>query len=148
VAIVDLPPSGLPDQKIKQVLIVEDDASTEQIWRLIIKRVAYDCVLKWASTYEAAAAHLQQAEIQNSPFDLVISDIYFKGERTGVDLWREYSSSARIFTFASGTTPEKFQSLLGTNELAPKLIPKPIDAKTCIELINTWLATQPRSKSA
>lgn len=69
-----------------RVLIVEDDLSLKPFWSVIIRRCLQGATLDWAVSCEKAKELLHKAATTQSPYGLIITDIFLAGCDTGLDL--------------------------------------------------------------
>lgn len=122
-----------------QILIVEDDVTMQPLWTYVIDAVAPRANVKWVMTEEAAEKAISRRIQFSDEFDLVISDIFLSGSRTGVDLWRRYGSGSSRFLFMSVVSPAKFETLVGAGENAPFFLQKPIRPDVCMETVEAIL---------
>ncbi len=118
-------------EKSFKALVVEDDRSQWPLWENILGSLGRDAEVDWVTTALEAQELLRQAFQMNSPYDLVISDVFLEGPSTGVDVWNRYGEAAQNFVFVSG------EDLAG-DEISKKLafgnplfIKKPISPENC-----------------
>ncbi|MBS1969524.1 MAG: response regulator [Bdellovibrionales bacterium] len=97
-----------------KVLVVEDDRIQWPLWESILKSAYSDVEIDWETTEAGAEALLRHAYQNNSPYNLVISDIFLEGRDTGIDLWNRYGEAAYNFVFVSGLTTKNFDALMST----------------------------------
>ncbi len=118
------------------ILIVEDDITMEPIWKYVIERAVPGASIKWVTTEEAAEKIIAHRLHTSEEFDLIISDIFLSGSRTGIDLWKRYGSSNSQFLLMSAVSPTKFAKLVGDAEPSPLYVQKPINPIACIDTIS------------
>ncbi len=123
-----------------KILIVEDDITMEALWRYIIDVAAPGAKLEWATTGEVADHLLKESEKKGCDYDLVITDIFLGGTRTGIELWESHAQSTTHFLLMSVLTPQRL-SVLATPRAQPLPIylQKPLDPTQCIETIRAML---------
>jgi CheY-like chemotaxis protein len=97
-----------------KVLVVEDDRIQWPLWESILKSAYSDVEIDWETTEAGAEALLRYAYQNNSPYNLVVSDIFLEGRDTGIDLWNRYGEAAYNFIFVSGLTTKNFDALMST----------------------------------
>ena len=121
---------------IPRILIVEDDITLEPIWTYVVDRVSRQATVVWA-TSEAEAEELILSSIQNNcEYDLVITDIFLSGSKTGIDLWSKfyYALHGRMI-ITSGIEYQKFMKHLGESPAEPLYIQKPLNPNECINAV-------------
>lgn len=69
-----------------RVLIVEDDLSLMPFWSLVLRRCLSGAKFDWAVSCEQAKEFLSQASRTNTPYSMIITDIFLAGSDTGLDL--------------------------------------------------------------
>lgn len=122
-----------------KVLVVEDDRIQWPLWESILKSAYSDVEIDWETTEAGAEALLRHAYQNNSPYNLVISDIFLEGRDTGIDLWNRYGEAAHNFIFVSGLTLKNFDALMSTmNNLqagGPFYLQKPVTPRMGKEVL-------------
>lgn len=73
-------------QKIKKVLVVEDDLSLWPMWEVILHRCLPSAQIEWAVSAEEARRMVREASQNQKPFAVIISDLFLAGSGTGVEL--------------------------------------------------------------
>jgi DNA-binding NtrC family response regulator len=119
-----------------QVLIVEDDYSLEDVITNILYGMYPDMEYTWVSTVEAA-----RVELDTNPCDLILSDLILFGKESGMDLWDTCLKCCPQIPFImmSGMGRERFYEAVGSCEVAPLFISKPLMANECKQLIRASL---------
>lgn len=72
----------------KRVLIVEDDLALKPIWEHILRRQFVDYHLDWAVSCEEAQKLVSFSIVHDSPYSLIVTDLFLSGAGTGLDLVR------------------------------------------------------------
>lgn len=124
-----------------RVLIVEDDTTLEPFWMHIIDSIDERAEVKWMTTEEGAEYSVMKWLNRGKPYDLIISDIFLSGHKTGIELWRESMDLDIPFILTSVVSPKKLERMLGKNELVPPFIQKPLDVDECKAMIKAMLDT-------
>lgn len=112
-----------------KILIVEDDLDMVDLLEKILLSINPSAEVSWSSSAEEAYFRLCSQKINNwdSPYDLIIADVFLDGEETGLDLYRKslglYPGIPFIAT--SSTSIEKFYTKYGFNKI-PIFLSKPI----------------------
>lgn len=126
------------EKKLNQtkVLIVEDDITSEPIWEYIVSKVGKSIRVDRATGVDEASCYLNCSIETNQPYQLVISDIFLSGPKTGIDLWHDYHTvlSERII-LTSSISYSKMHKHLGRFEVAPLFLQKPLIFHDCIEAV-------------
>ena len=122
-------------QKLSKVLVVEDDLSLWPFWENVLRSTIPRVEIDWETTERAAESLLKHRFQRNSPYDLVISDIFLEGHETGIDLWNRYGEAAKNFIFVSGMPMSKFDSLMSLNYGYPVYLQKPLSVKQCKDVV-------------
>jgi response regulator of citrate/malate metabolism len=113
-----------------RVLIIDDDPSTRPLWAHIIAQASEGAQVTWASSEIEAEEVLREAQRENAPFELVITDIFLSAPRTGLELLKRYETLERSRVIVtSGVGYEKFLRQLGQCKIEqrPLFLQKPID---------------------
>jgi len=122
-----------------KILVVEDDRIQWPLWESILKSAYSDVEIDWETTESGAEALLRHAFQTNSPYNLVVSDIFLEGRDTGIDLWNRYGEAAYNFIFVSGLTTKNFDALMSTmsglKSGGPYYLQKPITPSVGKEIL-------------
>ena len=73
-----------------RVFVVEDDQELSAVIERVLRSISQDIKLDWATSAEAAIMKLKEAlgaSLDQSPYDLIVADIFLDGKRTGIDFW-------------------------------------------------------------
>ena len=92
-------------QVVKRILIVEDEPLTAFDNETLIESAGYEVV----ATHDNVADAL--ASLDESPIDLILSDVKLAGKRTGIDLAREAGKRGVPVLFVTGKCPPDAASL-------------------------------------
>jgi DNA-binding NtrC family response regulator len=130
-----------PENWRRRILIVEDDVTAEPLWRHIFNEVSPDVIYRWVGNADAAEYLIRKRASQGMPFDLVISDIFLNGQRTGIDLWQKMSPMVPHFLLVSVLAPEKLYRLIGESPEVPRYFQKPLNPKICVDVLSEMLQT-------
>ena len=119
-----------------RILIVEDDITLEPIWAYIVERAERLATVTWAtSEFEAESLILDSID-EGNEYDLVITDIFLSGSKTGIDLWARFFDTLRgRMIITSSIEYKKFVQYLGKDAAQPLYIQKPLDPHDCIEAV-------------
>lgn len=120
-----------------KVLIVEDDMSQWPMWENILESLSNELELEtdWAISLEEAQKLLRQTFQTETPYDLVISDVYLEGAGTGVDLWNRYGEATQNFVFVSGAALNSGDILKKLDFGNPVFLKKPISIEKCKSIL-------------
>ena len=112
-----------------KVLIVEDDLDMVDLIEKILISINPSTEVSWASSAEEAhfRLHSQKSGNWDSPYDLIISDIFLEGDETGLDLFRKCQGLYPDIPFiaTSSTSIDKFYSKYGFSKI-PLFLSKPV----------------------
>ena len=92
-----------------KILVVEDDITFEPFWSAIAERADRNAQVFWATSELEAESMIIAAIEAGRPYNLVITDIFLSGSRTGIDLWIKFYKQlhGRIIV-TSGIEYQKF----------------------------------------
>lgn len=123
------------DMPPRQVLVVDDDLTTEPIWDHIIKKADRNAQMLWATNYEQASTMIENAKRDGNPLSLVVADIFLEGKKTGVDLWKHFHSEMpQKILLISGVAPLRVsQEYAVLNN--PIYLQKPVDISEAIQTV-------------
>lgn len=124
-----------PTAKEVRVLVVEDDLSLQPLWNHIIHEAYPKARVDWATTEEVAERLIRQRFKRGRPYNLVISDVFLAGRKTGIDLWTRFGEAAGKFIFVSVLPKEKFEMLMADDMGYPIFLQKPLRPRLCKELV-------------
>ena len=121
------------DYTMKNILIVEDETIISFGYRLQLEKMGFDVIGSARSADEAR----EQLQLQRP--DLIIMDIYLKGDQNGLDLAREIHQSDPIpvLFLTASTQPDMvagIEALEGCSYLT-----KPINSDALMETLQTFL---------
>lgn len=122
------------------ILVVEDDITSEPIWRHIIDRAYPESKCDWATSGAQAEQFIKKAKDKNINYDLIITDIFLSGAKTGIDLWNKYSHTLTTkMIVISSIEHEKLEHYYKDERIKPQYIKKPIDIEECVKTIKAAL---------
>ncbi len=126
-----------------RILVVEDDVTFEPYWTAIAEKADRNAHVSWATSEIEAENMILDAIESGQKFDLVITDIFLSGSRTGIDLWDKFyqSMNGRIIV-TSGIEFQKFVQYFSKSEIQPLYLQKPLVAHDCIGAIYNALHEQ------
>ena len=120
----------LPGLKTQpEVLIVEDDTTLEDVWYYVLDQVAPGGKVRWVTTEEAAERSIFEKLSRGESYDLIISDVFLSGKRTGVDLWRRFVGHQPKMVLMSSIEESKLRRFIGSssNQEEVLYLRKPIE---------------------
>lgn len=91
------------------------------------------------TTEEGAEYSVMKWLNKGQPYDLIISDVFLSGHKTGIDLWRESQETDVPFILCSVISPKKLERMVGKNEPVPPFLQKPLDVDECKSMVRTLL---------
>lgn len=127
-----------------RILVIEDDITCEPIWNYIIERADGNAHFDWATSISEAESKIEKALFEGKGYDLLISDIFVSGSKTGIDLWNHYAHlMAGKIILVSGIDYLKMTHYIGNKAGTPLYLKKPLIIHECIEAVY-GLLRQPR----
>lgn len=121
------------------VLLIEEDIALHQFWSLLIQKTHPKSHFTFTTNAEDAERLISSALERASPFSLVISNLFLKGEMTGLELWKLFSESEILFPqfiIVSSVPITEYERLLSDEKRKPLFVRKPLDPKFCGDLIS------------
>jgi response regulator of citrate/malate metabolism len=117
---------------MKKIIIIEDETIISFSYRLQLERMGFEVIGTARSTDEA------EELLRNERPDLIIMDIYLKGEKNGLELAQEIHGTdpIPILFLTASTKPEvvaAIHELKGCNYL-----PKPINSDSLEEVLQQF----------
>ncbi|MBL7671465.1 MAG: response regulator [Bdellovibrionaceae bacterium] len=133
------------ENKALSVLIVEDDFDMEPLWNEIFREIDPNAQVTWTANIGEAESLIDSCLLKKA-YDLIISDVFVSGSRTGVDLLDRYRSSisGRIL-IVSGADERLLERYLGDHYSTVKILGKPF---TKVEGIRAVQAVLKSAKNA
>lgn len=126
----------LKEDHKQNILILEDDYTFKPLWTSVIKHCLPYAHIDWVETEEAAERCIKLRRNREQKYDLIISDIFLSGRKTGIDLWTRYADTTDHFIFVSSLSREIFDGLVQPTERHyPIYLKKPLRASLCIDVI-------------
>jgi DNA-binding NtrC family response regulator len=123
-----------------KILVVEDDITQESFWTAIVERADRKAELFWATSELEAEAKIMDAIQKGQEFDLVITDIFLSGPKTGIDLWNKFfKRMGRKIIVTSGISYQKFFQYFNKSDIRPIFLQKPLVPHDCIGAIYSSL---------
>lgn len=86
--------------------------------------------LDWAVSEKAATKLMAE-----NYYDIIISDIFISGSKTGVDIWKTINPEACTFIFSSSTEKDSFEEFITGEELPYLFLEKPLNFDKCVNTI-------------
>lgn len=122
-----------------RVLIVEDDLEYEPIWQIVFQKINPDIRYTWSTSANEAQQLLDQAHLNGKKWDLIISDIFLSGSRTGLDLWQEWGEPFENMLLVSGVEYSKVLDYIGLTKNPPAYIQKPFIISECVDIVSEFI---------
>lgn len=124
----------LPNRHPK-VLVVEDDISFEPLWRQVFHKVDPEIEYSWCTTANEAQKILENTFREGECWDLIITDIFLTGSRTGLDLWQGCGEPAENMIIVSSVEYSKVLDYVGPTSTPPIYLKKPLKISECVSAI-------------
>ena len=131
-----------PD-RIKKVLLIEDDPTLEPVFNSILEGFDSKIEMDWVTSGEDAIHKLEESRLgaKESPYDLIIADIFLEGPITGVDFWdlcQNVYPDMPVLVM-SGLPLHRFFEFIGSNNVCPPFLQKPLRLAECRETMKRIL---------
>jgi response regulator of citrate/malate metabolism len=119
-----------------RILVVDDDVTSQPIWEHIISSADRQARVEWATSASEAERIIEQSELDGWSYDLIVSDIFLSGSKTGLDLWNRYHKmfAGRMVLISSIEHMKINKYMSGASE-TPIYLKKPLVLENCIEVI-------------
>ncbi len=139
----DTSPETTPVKEgLRRILIAEDDVSSQALWERVLQKMGSPYELDWATSGESAQRLFYLALRKNTPYDLVISDYYMTGFKTGFDLWRVCQTLKVPFLLVSAASLDKIDLWGADPKVDLHFMQKPLFIPECLKTVETLLDTQ------
>ena len=126
--------------RIPKILIVEDDTTYEPFWTAIVERADRAAKVTWATSEPEAERIIQEAVKHGSNFDLIITDIFLSGSRTGIDLCSKFFKMLHgKIIITSSIEFEKYAQFFNKELIRPMYLQKPLVPHECIGAVYSAL---------
>lgn len=135
----------------RKVLVVEDDTDLTAIIDDVLKSIDPKITVDWATSADQAIDLIEGRlrESEESPYEMILADIFLEGNATGVDLWRLCKKSLpQIPIVVMSSLPvNQFFTMLGHDTIAPPFLGKPFQAGQCKQMLEGILAQKAEYKT-
>ena len=121
------------------VLIIEENSTLRQLWSLIVLQANSKSQIDFVTNAEDAERLIQNELETEKRYNLVISNLFLKGEMTGLELWKLFSVpeiSFPQFIIVSSIPIAEYERLLSDEMRKPLFVRKPLDPTFCGDLIS------------
>lgn len=131
----------------ERVLIVEDDLSLMPFWSVILRRCLKGATVDWAVSCERARELMELADRKQSPYSMIIADIFLAGSDTGLDLLNspevERSSALKLLVTSADETALND----GGEWLKPSVavLSKPLSVPKCERVLESMLTMRQKA---
>lgn len=123
-----------------RVLVVEDDITSQPIWEYIINHADKHAHFDWATSAPEAERKIEKAKSEGWKYNLIVSDIFLSGSKTGLDLWQRYQEYVEgKMLLISSIDHMKMAKFMSGSTSSPIYIKKPLILKECIEVVYEML---------
>ncbi len=126
------------DAGFNKILIVEDDLSQKVLWNHVVARMGRGASIVWGVSSEQAKKLIHESQRTNTPFDLIIVDLFLAGSDTGLDFLKsqEVKSQNAKTILVSAADQTSLESHLKIELSQTKLITKPLSIAKCERVIS------------
>ncbi len=142
-------PTKMTNRKVR-ALMLEDDIELSTVMEQVLKTVAPNLSLDWVTSAEEAMTRLDEnlSNKTQSPYELIIADIFLDGASTGIDFWRSCQEilPGTPVLITSALSLERFFATVGQQSISPPYLQKPFTPTECKQAFETLLRTQDRWK--
>jgi DNA-binding NtrC family response regulator len=127
----------------KSLLVIEDDLSMIQFIDTILDDMHEDLDWEYVTSGEAAIDLIKRRGTfrGDSPYDLVITDIFLEGETNGIDVWIECQKRFpdMPFIMTSSLSLDRFAQILRGVGNRPVYMPKPLSVNRFQTIFKEYL---------
>jgi DNA-binding response OmpR family regulator len=134
-------------QKKVRALILEDDIELSTVMEQVLKKVAPNLSLDWVTSAEEAMTRLDDvlSRKTESPYQLIVADIFLDGESTGIDFWRSCQEilPGTPVLITSALSLDRFFATVGQESISPPYLQKPFTPLECKQVFESLLRSRP-----
>jgi response regulator of citrate/malate metabolism len=133
-----------------KVFILEDDLELLPVFKKVLESIDPTVLIDTASSVEDAIKilELRNRDANESPYDLIIADIFLEGSSTGLDFWHTceklYQDTPVIIT--SAMPVDQFFATLGNHTISPPFLAKPFSIGQCKQMFEGMLKYKMKGK--
>lgn len=126
----------------EKILVIEDDLALKPLWELISRRNFGPSHLDWAVSADEAEKLFQKSVQNNTPYALVVVDVFLSGSDTGLDFIKNtralgHKTPVILVSSISETDLKKtYDAVL--NPVA--VLTKPLNVPRCERLLESILS--------
>ncbi len=135
-------------QKKVRALILEDDIELSTVMEQVLKKVAPNLSLDWVTSAEEAMTRLDDvlSRKTESPYQLIVADIFLDGESTGIDFWRSCQEilPGTPVLITSALSLDRFFATVGQESISPPYLQKPFTPLECKQVFESLLRSRPQ----
>lgn len=127
--------------KKNKILIIEDDLSLRPFWYRIFQHLNSEFQIEWAISGEEALDLVGVANQNQKPFDLIISDLFLAGSKTGIELLNSpqvLESQAKTI-LVSAIHFNDLKQLFYIHKMKARFISKPLSPVNCEKVVTHLL---------
>jgi response regulator of citrate/malate metabolism len=127
---------------VKSLLVIEDDLSMVQFVDAVIVDHFRGLEWEYVTSGEAALELIRRrASFRgDSPYSLVMTDIFLEGETTGFDVWLECQElyPGMPFVVTSHLSFDRYFSIIRGAANCPVYLPKPLTVGSCQSVLDDY----------
>ena len=144
-------PRQTSERELK-IFILEDDTELMPVFKKVLEAIDPKVILDTATSVEDAIKILEHRnrDANESPYDLIIADIFLEGQSTGLDFWHTceklYQDTPVIIT--SAMPVDQFFATLGNNTISPPFLAKPFSVGQCKQMFEGMLKYKMKGKKS
>lgn len=126
----------------EKILVIEDDLALKPLWELISRRNFGPSNLDWAVSADEAEKLFQKSVQNNTPYALVVVDVFLSGSDTGLDFIKKTRSLGHktpvilVSSISETDLKKTYDAVL--NPVA--VLTKPLSVPRCERLLESILS--------
>lgn len=126
----------------EKILVIEDDLALKPLWELISRRNFGPSNLDWAVSADEAEKLFQKSVQNNTPYALVVVDVFLSGSDTGLDFIKNTRSQGHktpvilVSSISEADLKKTYDAVL--NPVA--VLTKPLSVPRCERLLESILS--------
>jgi CheY-like chemotaxis protein len=130
-------------KRSRKILVVEDDLELSTVIDRVLQSIDPMITVDWVTSAEQAVALIKDKKA----YDLIVTDIFLDGTKSGVDLWKLCQERLpRIPVIVTSALPvDRFFAILGKDSISPAYLPKPFQLTECQQMLEGMLRYAERS---
>lgn len=121
---------------MKRVLILEDDPVALKIWHFRIRQILGECEILTFPSVDHLSAEVGSNDNIGNNFDIIISDIFLSGDKTGIEFISQLPKSVQLKTIVSSSvSSENYEKFSKEKNLNCYFVSKPLNQQIVKEAL-------------